>query len=223
MKKLILLSVLALSVSTVWGQQSVVRVEQFGANNTTTPPTVSFRVYWDEAPDGMRHLDSVWLFVDYQLIAANGSLGAWTPATLANPTATAQGTVIAGSLNGRGFYLRGTPTTFSSTVTVTLDGLAAGDRFNWCAYASDYPPNATEGAGYYELHGTPPFLINGTITEPTRQYAGCITSLTDRTECPGLVPPPTAVTAFTVSEDTICTGQSVTLEATATGAINYSF
>ncbi|MDR2361461.1 MAG: hypothetical protein LBD91_01890, partial [Prevotellaceae bacterium] len=110
--------------------QSVVRIEQLGANNTTTPPTVSFHVYWNEEPDGGRHLDSVWLFVDYQPIAANGSLGAWMPATLANPTATAPGTVITGSLNGRGFYLRGTLTpTFSSTVTVALSGLAASDRF----------------------------------------------------------------------------------------------
>ncbi|MDR0728976.1 MAG: hypothetical protein LBF19_02470, partial [Prevotellaceae bacterium] len=222
MKKTLLLSLLSLASLSVWGQ-SVVRITQLGADYAAAPPTVSFRVYWDSAPDNITHLDSVWLFVDYQPIAANGSLGAWTPATLSAPAANAPGTVIAGSLNGRGFYLRGTTPTFSSTVTVALDGLVAGDRFNWCAYASDYPPNATEGAGYYELHGTPPFLINGAITEPTRHYTGCITSLTDRTGCPGLVPSPTAVTDFTVSEDTICVGEGVTLEAIATGATMYSF
>jgi hypothetical protein len=221
MKKLFLATVLALTVSTAWGQ-SVVRVKQLGADYTVS--TVTFRVYWDTQPDGVRHLDSVWLFVDYQPIAANGSLGAWTPATLTNPTATSPGTVVAGSLNGRGFYLRGTPAAgFSSEVTVKLDGLNAGDRFNWCAYASDYPPNATEDTGYYELHGTPPFLINGTITEPTRHYAGCITALTDRTGCPGLIPVSPVITSFTASTDSLCTGESVTLEITADHASLYSF
>ncbi|MDR0729384.1 MAG: DUF1566 domain-containing protein, partial [Prevotellaceae bacterium] len=133
--------------------------------------------------------------------------------------------VIAGSLNGRGFYLRGTTPTFSSAVTVALAGLNAGDRFNWCAYASDYPPNATEGAGFYELHGTPSFLINGTITEPSRQYAGCITSLTDRTGCPGLVPVSPAISSFIASPDTICVGDTVTLTAATNiaGAASYSF
>ncbi|MDR2361254.1 MAG: hypothetical protein LBD91_00805 [Prevotellaceae bacterium] len=32
------------------------RLKPFSANNTTTPPTVSFHAYWNEAPDGMRHL-----------------------------------------------------------------------------------------------------------------------------------------------------------------------
>ncbi|MDR0729409.1 MAG: hypothetical protein LBF19_04715, partial [Prevotellaceae bacterium] len=222
MKKTLLLSLLSLASLSVWGQ-SVVRITQLGADYAAAPPTVSFRVYWDSAPDNITHLDSVWLFVDYQPIAANGSLGAWTPATLSAPAATAPGTVIAGSLNGRGFYLRGATPTFSSTVTVTLDGLSAGDRFNWCAYASDYPPNATEGAGYYELHGTPPFLINGAITEPTRHYTGCITSLTDRTGCPGLVPVSPAITDFTASTDSLCVGESVTLEITADHASLYSF
>jgi hypothetical protein len=134
-------------------------------------------------------LDSIWLFVDYQPVASNGSLGAWTPATLSAPAASAPATVVTGSLNGRGFYLRGTlDPAFSATVSVTLAGPTPGSTFNWCAYASDYPPNATIGSGAYDLHGTPPFIINGSTTEPTRQYAGCITSLTDATSCPGLIP-----------------------------------
>ncbi|MDR0728641.1 MAG: hypothetical protein LBF19_00740, partial [Prevotellaceae bacterium] len=203
--------------------QSVVRITQLGADYAAAPPTVTFRVYWDEAPQAPRHLDSVWLFIDYQPIHSDGSLGAWTPATLTNPAATAPGTVSTASLNGRGFYLKGTTPTFSSIVTVALDGLSAGDRFNWCAYASDYPPNTTEGAGYYELHGTPPFVINGAITEPTRQYVGCITSLTDRTGCPGLVPVSPAISSFTASPDTICNGDTVTLTVVASDATEYSF
>jgi hypothetical protein len=220
----VLLLIFLMGFGSLCYAQSVVRVTQLGADYVAAPPTVSFRVYWDTQPDNVTHLDSVWLFVDYQPIAANGSLGAWTPATLTNPSATAPGTVIAGSLNGRGFYLKGTPTaSFSSTVTVTLDGLNAGDKFNWCAYVTDYPPNATEGAGYYELHGTPPFIINGTITEPTRQYTGCIDVLTDATGGPGLIPVKPAITAFIASPDTICAGSTVTLTATAANASEYSF
>ncbi|MDR2361414.1 MAG: hypothetical protein LBD91_01635, partial [Prevotellaceae bacterium] len=61
MKRLILLSALTLSMTTICGQQSVVRVEQLGADYVATLPTVSFRVYWDTPPDNVRHLDSVWL------------------------------------------------------------------------------------------------------------------------------------------------------------------
>ncbi|MDR2361611.1 MAG: hypothetical protein LBD91_02665, partial [Prevotellaceae bacterium] len=189
MKKLVLLSVLALSMSTVWGQQSVVRIEQHGADYAVS--TVTFRIYWDTQPDGDRHRDTVWLFVDYQPIAANGSLGAWTPATLSSPSVSpGAGAIVAGSLNGRGFYLDGAGiNVFSSTVTVTLDGLSPGDRFNWCAYVTDYPPNATIGAGAYDLHGTPPFVVNGdTLGAGVRTYTGCITALTDLTGCPGIVP-----------------------------------
>ncbi|MDR1680630.1 MAG: hypothetical protein LBS12_02455, partial [Prevotellaceae bacterium] len=119
---------------------------------------------------------------------------------------------------------RGTPAAgFSSTVTVELTGPVAGDKFNWCAYVSDYPPNATPGAGFYDLHGTPPFIINGTITEPTRQFSGCIDALTDATGCPGLIPAKPEITAFTPLFDTICEGETVTLTATAIGASEYSF
>ena len=222
MKKHVFFSLLFLAALPAFGQ-NVVRVAQIDADYSV--PSVTFRVYWEGGiPDNNSHLDSVWLFVDYQPIASNGSPGAWTAATLTNPSATAPGTVVTGSLNGRGFYLRGTlDPSFSSTVTVTLAGPTPGERFNWCAYASDYPPNATEGAGHYVLHGTPPFIINGSTTEPTRQYAGCITSLTDATGCPGIVPPPTAITGFSVSASTLCAGESVTLEAAATGATHYSF
>ncbi|MDR1680338.1 MAG: hypothetical protein LBS12_00930, partial [Prevotellaceae bacterium] len=189
-----------------------------------TPPTVEFRVYWDAAPDNINHLDSVWIFVDYQPISSTGTAGAWTPATLSTPATASAGTVIPVTGNTRGFYLRGTPAAgFSSTVTVELTGPVAGDKFNWCAYVSDYPPNATDNNGFYNLHGTPPFIINGSITEPTRQYSGCIDALTDATGCPGLIPAKPEITAFTPLFDTICKGETVTLTATATGASEYSF
>ncbi|MDR1680568.1 MAG: hypothetical protein LBS12_02130 [Prevotellaceae bacterium] len=216
------LSFLCLSFATAQGQ-SVVRVAQISADYAATPPTVSFRVFWDTDPDGITHLDSVWLFVDYQTVQPNGLTGAWTPATLVSPAVATSGTVIHVAGNTRGFYLRGTTAPFSSTVTVALDGLSAGDRFNWCTYASDYPPNATENNGTYDLHGTPPFIINGSTTVAGTQFSGCIDALTDATGCPGLAPPTPAITSFIAQPDTICAGDTVTLIAVAVNASVYSF
>jgi hypothetical protein len=78
-------------------------------------------------------------------------------------------------------------TDYSSTFTVQLINVPA--KFNWCAYVSDYPPNTTLNNGTYTLKGSPPFTINTSITESSKTYAGgCITSLTDATGCPGLIP-----------------------------------
>jgi uncharacterized protein (TIGR02145 family) len=230
MKKLFITALLLLPL---WGAGGlfaqgarVVETKSLSHNFTASTPTVTFEVYWNTPPTGPRHRDTVWVFVDYALIADDGSVGTWTPATItATPIVTGAGTVVPGSLNGRGFYLAGNPSgSFSSTLTVALDGVAQGKKFNWCAYATDYPPNAEEHAGGYTLHGTPPFVINGSIEEPTRTYdGGCITSLTDATGCPGWLPALPAISAFTATPDAICPGGTVTLTATATGAAEYSF
>ncbi|MDR2361735.1 MAG: hypothetical protein LBD91_03310, partial [Prevotellaceae bacterium] len=57
----LLLLILLLGFGDFCYGQSVVRVEQLGADYVATLPTVSFRVYWDTPPDNVRHLDSVWL------------------------------------------------------------------------------------------------------------------------------------------------------------------
>jgi uncharacterized protein (TIGR02145 family) len=208
------------------GQESVVRVAQIGADYIATPPKVTFRVYWDTAPSG-QHLDSVWLFIDYQPIHANGAYGAWTAATLNAPALASgsEGTIATVPSNTRGFYLYGNPAgSFSATITVGLTGVPSNTRFNWCTYASDYPPNATDNNGYYDLHGSPPFVVNGVrLAAGVATYSGCITSLTDTTGCPGLIPPSPEITSFTASISTICAGDSLTLTATATGASSYSF
>ncbi|MDR1681677.1 MAG: hypothetical protein LBS12_07850 [Prevotellaceae bacterium] len=224
MKQIFLIAILFLSLTAFGQGVSVVRVVQLGADYAATPPTVEFRVYWDAATDS-RHLDSVWVFVDYQPISSTGTVGEWIHARLTSPAATAPGTVIPVTGNSRGFYLRGTPAAgFTSTVTVALEGLTAGDKFNWCAYASDYPPNTTDGAGFYDLHGTTPFVVNGdTLGAGVRTFSDCIDTLTDATGCPGLVPAKPEITAFTPLFDTICAGDTVTLSATATGASEYSF
>jgi hypothetical protein len=75
---------------------------------------------------------------------------------------------------------------------VTLSGAPA--KFNWCAYATDYPPNAILGSNhYYNLHGTAPFVINDVaLHEGTTTHSSetTITSFTDATGCPGIWDPP---------------------------------
>ncbi|MDR1680379.1 MAG: hypothetical protein LBS12_01145 [Prevotellaceae bacterium] len=224
MKKIILSFALCLLLSPVFGQSRVVQVEQLSASYGAAP-TVTFRVYWTTPPVGPRHRSNVWLFVDYLQVFDDGTTGAWTPATISSVVSVSDGTAsYPVALPYRGFYLQGNASAaFSSTVTVALDGLADA-KFSWCAYASDYPPNATEATGYYALHGAPPFTINTSITEATKQYAGgCITALTDATGCPGIPPAMPAVTSFIATPDTICAGDTITLTATATGATSYSF
>jgi hypothetical protein len=64
----------------------------------------------------------------------------------------------------------------------------ATGEFNWCVYGSDFPPNAKDNSsGGYDLKGSPPFIINGTIEWTANTYSGAeITALTDATGCPGV-------------------------------------
>ncbi|MDR1681478.1 MAG: hypothetical protein LBS12_06835 [Prevotellaceae bacterium] len=228
MKKIILSFVLFLLLSPAFGQGGrVVEIQQLGADYAATPPTVTFRVFWDNAPTPPRHRDTVWVFVDVQTIATDGTLGAWEPATLTGAVVDAgAGSIITGTLPGRGFYLDGHATVpFSSTLTVTLSSSLTGKKFNWCAYVTDYPPNATLGAAHYDLHGTPPFVVNGvSLGAGARTFAGeCITALTDATGCPGFLPLPPAAPALTAAPDSVCAGDTTTLTATAADAAFYSF
>jgi hypothetical protein len=226
MKRLILVSALALSVSTAWGQARVVQVEQLSANYGANP-TVTFRVYWTTTPNGSNHLSNVWVFIDCQPIV-DGSLGAWAPAIIAAspaPTTTAGTPSYPVALPYRGFYLQGNPSgAFDATVTVALQGLS-GTKFNWCVYATDYPPNATLGASAYDLHGTPPFTVNGvSLGADVRTFSGnCITALTDLTGCPGILPTPPAIASFAALPDSICIGDTTTLAATSADAVEYNF
>jgi uncharacterized protein (TIGR02145 family) len=225
MKKHLLFTAIALlpllETGSLWAQP-VVRTKSLDVNYSATPPTVTFSVYWDDVPTPPMHRDTVWVFVDYAEVT-NGVSGPWAHATLSGVTLTAgAGTVVAGTLPGRGFFLAGLHTNdFSSTLTATLGADLNGKKFNWCVYATDYPPNAEENAGrYYDLRGTPPFVINGTITESSKTYSGgCIESLTDETGCPGWVPAPPAVSIADVSPATVCPGGTVTLTAAGNSAV----
>jgi hypothetical protein len=141
----------------------------------------------------------MWVFVDIQPVTGANTLGSWSPATLV-PSAT---TVTAGSGNQyssltrtvvsgntRGVWVKGTATnttsTFAATVKVTL-ATAMPAKFNACAYATDYPPNASSySSGTYTLKGTQSFILNGTKISGNK-YTGSINSLTDPTGCPGCI------------------------------------
>ncbi|MDR1680714.1 MAG: hypothetical protein LBS12_02890 [Prevotellaceae bacterium] len=227
-KRLFILSVLSISLSIAFGQARVAQVRQLGADYAATPPTVTFEVYWNEAPTPPRHRDTVWVFIDIQPISFSGLLGNWTAATITDAVVDAgTGSIVAGSLNGRGFYLDGHagPIPFSSTLTVTLDASLNNTKFNWCAFVSDYPPNATLGSAHYELHGTTPFVVNGTtLGDGVRSFSGeCITALTDATGCPGLLPTPPVAPVLMASPDSICFGDTTTLTAASPDAVAYRF
>jgi hypothetical protein len=140
------------------------------------------------------------------------------------PTVTT-GTPSRETGNDKGFWLQGTSGstgTYNATVTVKLSGVPA--KFNWCAYVSDYPPNAVVNGSSYTLKGTPPFVVNGTtLGAGVKIYSGgCITSITDATGCPGLFPLPTT-TSLSANPTSICSGSSAVLTASASGAASYSF
>jgi hypothetical protein len=138
---------------------------------------VTFRVAWTGTPANNR----VWVWVDLCPV-----IGA-SPSTFAKAVisaATGSG-VVAGTLNGRGFYVN----VNGATVTATLSN--AIGKFNWCAYGSDYPPNARNNGSSYTLKGSPPFIVttaSGTAQVSKKTYSGgTITALTDVTGCPGVL------------------------------------
>ncbi|MDR0694464.1 MAG: hypothetical protein LBF81_04090, partial [Prevotellaceae bacterium] len=121
---------------------------------------ISFTVTWDTPA----YNNQIWLIVDYIKVEGTSTAGTWSRALVTGATATTTGNVTASTVSGnRGFWLNASGSSGSSgsaNVTATLS--LAADKFNWCAYAFDLPPNATpKTGGGYDLHGTPPFTING--------------------------------------------------------------
>jgi hypothetical protein len=205
-----------------------ITITALSANSSAATPTVTFVVAWPDNTHDCRHLSDVWLFVDHRA-TINNVVGPWTRATLAgSPTIDAAsvggGTIetVAGNLNG--FWLHGIDGAYSATITVPVT--VAAPTFSWCAYASNYPPNATpDGNDLYHLHGTAPFVINGVSQGAATTYSGCINSLTDATGCPGLVPPQPVIISATADPTIIVlsgNGSSM-LRVEASNAVEYSF
>ena len=172
MKKILFFFALLASIAA----NAAVTVTPLNVNYGTK--TVTFRVTWS----GTAANNRVWVWVDLCPVAGT-SPGTFAKAVISAAVATS-GSIDAASLNGRGFYVTSNP----STVTATL-GNATG-QFNWCAYGSDFPPNAIDNSsGGYALRGSPPFIVttsSGTTEVNTTTYSGgTITALTDATGCPG--------------------------------------
>ncbi|MDR0582130.1 MAG: hypothetical protein LBG31_04105 [Prevotellaceae bacterium] len=199
MKKLFFLFTMLASV--VASAQRTIPVTITNTEVDYSTKVVTFDLSWKG--NDATHRDEVWVFVDIQPVTGVNTLGSWSPATLIPSAATVTAgsgnqysslthTVVSG--NTRGIWVNGTATNttsaFAATVKVTLhSGTPA--RFNACAYATDYPPNAniTSGSysnGTYTLKGTTPFVINGSISIDDYTYSGGnITAITDATQCPG--------------------------------------
>ena len=164
----------------------VTHVEPTSANYTDK--TVSFRVWWDAGSRDATHLSKVWMWVDYITVNSDNTTSgnSWTRALVSGTPTTTAGTVARETGNDKGFWLTGNAATnYSATVTVRLD--VTTSKFNWCAYVSDYPPNAFVSGSSYTLHGSPPFVVNGNpLAADVTQYGGNITALTDATGAPGI-------------------------------------
>jgi hypothetical protein len=170
MKKITFLFALLASMTA----SATVTVTPLDVNYNTK--TVTFHVTWT----GTAANNRVWVWVDLCPIAGT-SPGTFAKAVLSAPSVT---TGSIAEFNQRGFYVNANPT----TVTATLSNAPVG-KFNWCAYGSDFPPNAVDNAsGGYNLRGTPPFVINGTVEWSATTYSYSeITTLTDATGCPGVL------------------------------------
>ncbi|MDR3132883.1 MAG: hypothetical protein LBU42_02535 [Prevotellaceae bacterium] len=196
MKKILFLFTMLASIAASAQRTTPVTIANTKVDYSTTK-TVTFDLSWKGSD--ATHRDEVWVFVDIQPITGANTLGSWSPATLVPGATTITGgngnqysslTYTEVSGNTRGLWVKGTASNatsiFAATVKVTLaNGTPA--KFNACAYATDYPPNATSyNSGTYTLKGTQAFIINGTTISGDK-YSGNINSLTDPTGCPGCI------------------------------------
>jgi hypothetical protein len=220
MKKLLILSFLPL-----WGlggsALASVTVTPLSVNYNAR--TVTFRVEYAGAAN-----NRAWVWID--LCPVPGVAPDAFQKAVISTVSVAGGSWDNTSLNGRGFYV----TANGSTVTATLDN-AAG-KFNWCAYGSDFPPNAVENGSSYTLKGSPPFILttsSGTVEVNVKTYSGStITALTDATGCPGVLCSKNGETAGLLGccngttkcgSTCITTGTYTTNESTCTGACHTAY
>ncbi len=183
--KLFFFAAMLVSVATVAQPRTLVK--SVDVNYTTKQVTIN--IAWAAGSrgtyDGKTYNSKVWVFVDYQPVTGL-TTGAWQRATV-DLSALPAGCTADGA-NAKGFWYQGQETAAqNANITVTLTNVPA--KFNWCAYATDYPPNvATSNSGTYTFRGTAPFLINGTTTVNSTTYVGAaINTITDATGCPGCI------------------------------------
>jgi uncharacterized protein (TIGR02145 family) len=175
--------------ASITASTQVTHVEPVGADYASK--TVSFRVWWNAGSRDATHLSKVWVWIDYIKVNSNNTTSGntWTRAAVsaASPTAS----VSYDGSNRQGFWLQGNSGSYSATVTVQLN--ITETKFNWCAYASDYPPNVTLDKGTYTFKGTTNFLVSShaqPLTSKTIVKASLTvnssSTFTDATGCPGI-------------------------------------
>ncbi len=169
MRKLFFLLFAACSILAAHAQ-SCVNVRQISTNYGTKQ--ITFDLTWGTC-NNTNHLYRVWVFVDYQPVTGLIK-GAWSRAAIANSNV---GTLH----NNSGVWVTGSA---GATQRVTLTLNVSPTQFNWCAYATDCPPNAVKSNGTYTLKGSLPFIINGTTTISAKTYTGNISTITDATNNP---------------------------------------
>ncbi len=159
-----------------------ISTKQVKADYATNKITVS--ITWTGCGgDASSHRNTAWVFVDYRAVTGGTKSNTWSRATIA---AASSGTVV-NSGNSKGVWIYGTNST-SQTVTLTLNPSGLPAQYDWCAFATDYPPNAaTYNNGTYTLRGTKPFVINGTTVDSKTYSSGIINVITDATGCPGWI------------------------------------
>jgi len=137
---------------------------------------VTFNLTWGTCSEEPN--TRIWVFVDYRKVNENGSKDpAWKRAVLSGQSS---GTLDA---MDKGLWITTGSTTTVAVTLLTGENETMPEKFDWCAFASDSPPNATWANGTFTLKGTPPFYINGNATPHTATtYVGdCITSISDAT------------------------------------------
>ena len=207
----------------LWGMGGFWECEGLLAAVTVTPIStdyaakkVTFKVAWQNA--SVPYNNRVWVWIDYCPVTGNVPAASHATATVSNPEITGGYGTVTGATE-RGFFIEyANATNTGATVTATLS--YASDKFNWCAYGSDYPPNAVDnGSGGYTLRGTKPFTINGSLIVDANTFGAgtCIASIADLTGRPdGFAPP--SLTLGNLNSPSRCGAGAVTLSATASGA-----
>ncbi|MDR3134282.1 MAG: hypothetical protein LBU42_09760 [Prevotellaceae bacterium] len=146
---------------------------------------VTFKVEWTNIPSAPYN-NRVWVWIDFCPVTGTTPANSFSTATVSNPTKTeGNGTVT--NATARGFFIEYAATNAGTTVTATLSNAPnAPEKFNWCTYGSDYPPNAISyNNGSYTFKGTKPFIVNDTTVNDDKYAVTTITALTDATGCPG--------------------------------------
>jgi len=209
MKKFFLILIGAMCTFTL-SAQTCVSVKQISADYKTDQIKIAI-TRTGCTGDASNLRNTVWVFVDYRDVGGSS----WTRAAI---SVASPGTFATD--NDKGVWIYGANSPTAQTVTLTLKNMPT-NKYDWCAFATDYPPNATllgPSGSTYTLKGTPPFTIDGSYTTSARTYIGSITSITDATRNPeGFVNiPGCSITTFNLG--TVSFVSSQTWSVSGTGA-----